>query len=75
MVVVAVAGAGARRAVSLIFAGWVPQDRVSSQSPLPSNGCHRPLPPGRLPIDVSRMLCAKALAAAAATNVCCDSGD
>jgi hypothetical protein len=32
----------ARRAVRLIFAGWVPQDRVSSQSPSSRTGCHRP---------------------------------
>ena len=31
----------ARRAVSLICAGWVPQDRVSSQSPPSRIGCHR----------------------------------
>jgi hypothetical protein len=33
LVGVAVAGACARRAVRLIFAGWVPQDRVSSGEP------------------------------------------
>ena len=46
--------AGARRAVRLIFAGWLPQDRVSSQSPPSRVGCHRPR--GRLPIAESRML-------------------
>ena len=50
------AGCGrcARRAVTLICAGWVPQDRVSSQSP-PSSIGRRPAG-GRLPIGVSRML-------------------
>jgi len=36
------AGAGlARRAVRLIYAGWLPQDRVSSQSPPSRIGRHR----------------------------------
>jgi hypothetical protein len=43
----------ARRAVTLICAGWVPQDRVSSQSPPSSVGRDRRW---RLPIGVSRML-------------------